>query len=181
MEPPGGPIRITTGGGEIYHGPCSSSGVPYPSPGSSPQGCSASSRGSRRFWATTRCRRRPEHAGGGTRASRGPTLPVRLTPGSAPPTGLRTFADGMSVSGVGIPLGGAGSLHQKLFEACDLWNFGGSGSSAFWEHNLPSGAFHMREPVGRAAALSTGWASPHGTTTSLDSGSPATCLGPGSF
>jgi uncharacterized protein (DUF608 family) len=66
------------------------------------------------------------------------------------PTGLRNLAGGLSVPGLGIPLGGvgAGSFHYNLFGTFGPWNMGGSQSSNFWEmRTLPEAAFHIREEV----------------------------------
>lgn len=66
------------------------------------------------------------------------------------PTGLQNYAGGMSVPGLGIPLGGigAGSFHYNLFGTFGPWNMGGSQSSNYWEmRTLPQGAFHIREEV----------------------------------
>ncbi|MDT3446598.1 MULTISPECIES: GH116 family glycosyl-hydrolase [unclassified Pseudofrankia] len=64
------------------------------------------------------------------------------------PTGLQTLIGGLSVPGLGIPLGGvgAGSFHYNLFGTFGPWNMAGSQSSNFWEmRTLPQAAFHIRE------------------------------------
>ncbi|MFD3308635.1 GH116 family glycosyl-hydrolase [Streptomyces sp. NPDC058656] len=66
------------------------------------------------------------------------------------PTGLRGRAGGMSVPGLGIPLGGvgAGSFHYNLFGTFGPWSMGGSQSSDWWDmRTLPQAAFHVREEV----------------------------------
>jgi non-lysosomal glucosylceramidase len=71
------------------------------------------------------------------------------------PTGLRNLAGGLSVPGLGIPLGGvgAGAFHYNLFGTFGPWNMGGSQSSNFWEmRTLPEAAFHIREEVEGAEA-----------------------------
>jgi non-lysosomal glucosylceramidase len=70
------------------------------------------------------------------------------------PTGLQNLAGGLSVPGLGIPLGGvgAGSFHYNLFGTFGPWNMGGSQSSDHWEmRTLPQAAFHIREQVEGAA------------------------------
>lgn len=66
------------------------------------------------------------------------------------PTGLRGRAGGMSVPGLGVPLGGvgAGSFHYNLFGTFGPWNMGGSQASDWWDmRTLPQAAFHVREEV----------------------------------
>ncbi|WP_329348989.1 MULTISPECIES: GH116 family glycosyl-hydrolase [unclassified Streptomyces] len=74
------------------------------------------------------------------------------------PTGLRGLAGGMSVPGLGIPLGGvgAGSFQYNLFGTFGPWNMGGSQSSNWWEmRTLPQAAFHIREQVAGATGAPT--------------------------
>ncbi|XVQ09394.1 GH116 family glycosyl-hydrolase [Spirillospora sp. CA-255316] len=74
------------------------------------------------------------------------------------PTGLRGRAGGMSVPGLGIPLGGvgAGSFHYNLFGTFGPWNMGGSQGSEWWDmRTLPQAAFHVREQVEGAAGTPT--------------------------
>lgn len=70
------------------------------------------------------------------------------------PSGLRGFAGGMSVPGLGIPLGGvgAGSFHYNLFGTFGPWSMGGSQTSDWWDmRTLPQAAFHIREQVAGAS------------------------------
>lgn len=74
------------------------------------------------------------------------------------PSGLRGFAGGMSVPGLGIPLGGvgAGSFHYNLFGTFGPWSMGGSQASDWWDmRTLPQAAFHIREQVAGASAAPT--------------------------
>ena len=73
-------------------------------------------------------------------------------------TGLRNQIGGLSVPGLGIPLGGvgAGAFHYNLFGTFGPWNMGGSQSSSFWEmRTLPQAAFHVREHVEGATGAAT--------------------------
>lgn len=73
-------------------------------------------------------------------------------------SGLRTLIGGLSVPGLGIPLGGvgAGAFHYNLFGTFGPWNMGGSQGSSFWQmRTLPQGAFHVREAVSGTVATPT--------------------------
>lgn len=73
-------------------------------------------------------------------------------------SGLRTLIGGLSVPGLGIPLGGvgAGAFHYNLFGTFGPWNMGGGQGSSFWEmRTLPQGAFHLSEAVVGATTAPT--------------------------
>ena len=81
-------------------------------------------------------------------------------------TGLRTLIGGLSVPGLGIPLGGvgAGSFHYNLFGTFGPWNMGGSQSSNFWEmRTLPAGRVPRPGGTGRRDGRADGQDARHAT------------------
>src|ERR1700730_8005775 len=79
---------------------------------------------------------------------------------------LRNAGAGLSVPGLGLPLGGIGGGSFMLNQCGTFgpWNMGGQPSVEFWEQrSLTQAAFHIREEVeGDAAAIVKTLAVPHG-------------------
>ncbi|WP_436789644.1 GH116 family glycosyl-hydrolase [Yinghuangia sp. YIM S10712] len=85
-----------------------------------------------------------------------------------PTPGLRAVGAGVSVPGLGLPLGGigAGSFMINQCGTFGPWDMGGQPTAGDWEkRNLPQAAFHIREEVaGRRGPTVRTLAVPHTNT-----------------